>query len=244
MTTVIAFEYVFPLIGCRRIKGSHDFAFETIHGTAFYLKNNIFITAGHAIQNALEHEVIGLGYVRNSSVKFAKVSSHEIIADFDIGVVKAEVPEAKALNWNFDASSMLDHVQTAGYSYPLDLQEGIIPIRAFKGYIVSDLRLFRLQSKPRCYELSFNCPRGLSGAPLFTEETNPRVKGVVIGNKSTEMLIYSDKEIIEEGKGKETFERYEATQFGMAIQTGSIKHVESTVLGASVEDYVRSVKLV
>lgn len=244
MTTVIAYEYVFPLVGCRRIKDSHDVRFETIHGTAFCLKDNNFITAGHSVKTALEHEVIGLGYVRNNLVRFAKVSSYEIITDCDMGFVKAEVPEAKSLNWDFDSSSMLDHVQTTGYPYPLDIEEGIIHIRAFKGYVVSDLRMFRLQSKPRCYELSFNCPRGLSGAPLFTEEANPRVKGVVIGNKSTEMLIYSDIEIIEKGKEKETVERYEATQFGIAIQTGSIKHVKSTVLGASVEDYVRSVKLV
>jgi len=240
MTLVDAFEYVFPLVGCKQITHKSFVAIEQIYGTAFYLNNNTFITAGHCIKNALQHKLIGLGYPKDDGLEFHKVTNHEIISDYDIGFVQAHIPAAKALHWGYDELPMLADVKTVGYPYALDLPNLAFQIRAFKGHVISAPTFFRFQSKPRCYELSFACPRGLSGAPLFTEEK--QVKGIIIGNASTEMLIYTDKEVVEEGKETVT-KRYEATQFGIAFQTGSIKHVQSTLLGNSLDNYLKSVRL-
>jgi len=243
MAQIVAFEYVFPLVGCKTIPMKDGVQIEQIYGTAFSLKNGNFLVAGHSIKNALQHELVGLGYIDKGYVRFHKVTHHEIIADYDIGFVRAEMPEAKALHWNFDELPMLGDIQTVGFPYALDLQNLDMRIRAFRGYIVSAPKFYRLPSNPSCYELSFHCPRGLSGAPLFTVQTTPKVKGIIIGNQSTEMLIYSDKEIIKEGK-ETIFERYEATQFGIAIQTRSLQNIKSIILGNSVLKYLTTVNLI
>jgi len=242
MTLIDAFQYVFPVLGCKQITHKSFVAIEQIYGTAFYLKNNTFITAGHCIKNALQHKSIGLGYAKADGLEFHEVTNHEIISGYDIGFVQAHIPAAKALHWDYDELPMLADVKTVGYPYGLDLPNLAFQSRAFKGYVISAPTFLRFQSKPRCYELSFACPRGLSGAPLFIEEKELKVKGIVIGNASTEMLIYTDKEVVEEGKETVTV-RYEATQFGIAFQTASIKHVQSSLLGDSLDNYLKSVSL-
>ena len=244
MGIIDAFEYVFPLVGCVPTKNGTKI--QQIYGTAFYIKNKNFIVAGHSIKNALRHESIGLLYTgrNDSSFRIRKVTDHEVITDYDIGFVKAEIPEAKATRWDFDELPMSHDIQTVGFPHALDLSNLVIGIRAFKGYIISRRTFYRFPSNPRCYELSFHCPRGLSGAPLFAEQqTEARVKGVVIGNESAEMLVYSGKECIKETK-ETIVERYETTQFGIAIQTRSLQHVKSTVLGSSLLEYLDSVNLI
>jgi len=240
---VIAYEYIFPLVGAKSIEGAEGVQVEQVHGTAFYAKSGNFVVAGHALRKALQHDLVGLGHVRGDSWGYTHVTAHEVIDDYDVGFVKAEIPEAKALNWKFDELPMLADIHTVGFPFALDLERFRIRVRAFKGHIVSSSTFYDLPRNPRCYELSFACPRGLSGAPLCTQRPG-RVVGLVIGNQSTEMLVYSDKEVQkEDGKPAKETERYEATQFGVAIQTSSLQDIESDILGGSVMEYLKSVEL-
>jgi hypothetical protein len=176
------------------------------------------------------------------------VTRLEIISKYDIAFVKAKVPGAKALKWDYDELSMLGNIQTVGFPHALDVEQFVVRVRALKGYIVCPFTYHKLPSNPRCYELSFRTPRGLSGSPLFTQETVPRIKGVVIANESIEVPIYTEKEVIERKDDKETVTeiiyKHEASQFGIAIQAGSMMRIVSTILGGSLEEYLRSVNLV
>jgi hypothetical protein len=79
--------------------------------------------------------------------------------------------------------------------------------RSFKGYIVSTKRFLRFAAKPWVYELSFACPRGLSGASVITLDGAPRVTGVVVGNHSIQMNDFTDREIISTDKERTIVER-------------------------------------
>jgi len=179
MATVNAFEYVFPVVAGVPIEGRSMIKVEQVYGTSFYIGNNNFVVAGHTLKNALQHQIIGLAYKGDEFVKWSKIVETELREDYDIGLVKAEIPGAKALPWDLDELPMLSDVQTVGYPHALDLQNLILHIRAFKGHIVSQITFYKFPSNPRCYELSFDCPKDLSGAPLFTVSAPLKIKGVV-----------------------------------------------------------------
>ena len=91
-------------------------------------------------------------------------------------------------------------------------------IRSFVGHVVSATTFGRLAPDPLSYELSFQCPRGLSGAPLLTRHDDSMlITGVVIGNQRTEMLVFSERESVSDMKEVIT-ERFEALQLGIALQ--------------------------
>jgi hypothetical protein len=113
-------------------------------------------------------------------------------------------------------------------TYALDPERNNIASRSFKGYVVSRTRT-PFAANPWGYELSFTCPRGLSGAPLTTLDNFPLISGMVVGNRSTKMNIFTDREIISDDKER-IVERYEALQLGIAIQSAELLSVRSGIL--------------
>lgn len=228
--TINALEHVFPIVGgsIKKTPFENQLVIKQIYGTAFSIGDKCFLTAAHVVESAKENEWAGIGYPEGQSWKVSSLIDSETITESDLGIVKADVPNPKSLKWRFDQLSMLEDVQTVGYPYSLDLENLIIGARAFTGHIVAGPIFQRLTAKPRIYELSFQCPRGLSGAPLLRKNS---IVGMIIGNRTTQMLVFSDKEILAEG-GKETIvERYESLQLGMALQSASVININSRILG-------------
>ncbi len=243
-----AHEYTFPVIGAsaKVIKTEKVFFTKTVYGSAFSIGKDYFLTAGHVLKNAGESEAVGIGFSDQKMWHFAEVTNSEIISDYDIGIIQAKVPVARALRWKYgDELPMLSNVQTVGYPYALDLKRFTIDTRAFKGHIVVARTFMGLKSNPRIYELSFQAPRGLSGSPLFTVGKRPNIIGMIIGNHRTEMLVFSDKERIVEGDKKITtiVERYEALQLGIAIQTMTLVKAHSHILGDSLFNHLKKTGL-
>lgn len=241
MHAIRASESVFPLVGCRS-RPEGDFFLEELCGTAYYINNGNFVVAGHSLSKALEHEHPGLGRLHNDRWAHFEIADHEIVSGYDIGFVKAEVPDAKALKWDFSEQEPWTDVRTIGFPFGLDWEWVTLRSRALKGYIVSTFTYHRLPSSPRCYELSFSCPRGLSGAPIVAQRT-VAIAGMVIANLTTEGKVFTEREIERSEEAKIVRERYEAIQFGIAIETGSVQDVQSAILGGSLSEYLRSVGL-
>ncbi len=99
--------------------------------------------------------------------------------------------------------------------YGKDPERPHIDARGFKGAVVTATQFARLAGAPDIYELSFSAPRGLSGAPVMAAD---RVVGIIIGNRSTEMLVFSHREMVTEEREFVT-ERFEAMQLGIAIRS-------------------------
>ena len=242
---VSAYEYVFPVIGGSLVdqdsvdKGG---VIKQVYGTAFNIAGGFFLTAGHAITNGLENSFFGLGYPEKNVWKASQVVEHEVLPDYDLGIIKAIIPNARAMPWKTGEASMLQNVQSAGYPYALDLEHFRIRVRAFRGHIVSSLTFYEFRAKPRAYELSFQCPRGLSGSPVLTVSRNPSIIGVIVGNRATEMLVMSDRE--KTVNGSETIvERYESLQLGIALQSSSLMSLSSKTLGTTIRAYLEEAKL-
>jgi len=69
---------------------------------------------------------------------------------------------------------------------------------------------------------------------------------MIVGNSSTEMLVYSDREIIHDlGMQKESVvERYEALQLGMAVQSSALLNIDSRILNANLKNHLMKNELI
>ena len=222
----------------------HSILLKQIYGTAFSIGSGFFLTAAHVINSASKHEYYGIGQIENQKWLSSVSTDMETITDYDIGILKVQNVDCLEMKWNNITLPMSQKVQSAGYPYSYDNVNIVINIRAFSGYIVSTPQFHSLPGKPSVYELQFPCPRGLSGAPLFKPGNSPKIVGMIIGNHSTEMLVYSDKEIEEDTNNKTIVERYEALQLGIALQANSILDCHFKLLGCSLGSHLKKHQLI
>ena len=168
------YDYDFPVIGYDRKGLSADRVMtpKNVYGTAFNIGEDYFMTAGHSLKNAAhENDTLAIGYVDGQGYFASEVLDYEVIPEFDIGFVRvvAKINRAKSLEWEHNRLASLIDVGASGYPYALDPESKTIGGRSFKGYIVSRKRFHGFTAKPWVYELSFQCPRGISGAGLLPE---------------------------------------------------------------------------
>jgi len=242
MRIIEGHDYTFPVIGYERrnINANRVATPKNVYGTAFSVGDNCFLTAGHSIENALsENDVLAVGFIDGESYFAAEALDHEVIAELDTGIIKtiAQVSRAKQHQWQHEPLASLIDVGASGYPYALDPDRNSLASRSFKGYVVSRTRT-PFSANPWGYELSFACPRGLSGAPLTTLGDFPLVAGLVVGNRSTEMNIFSDREVISDDK-EIIVERYEALQLGIAIQSAELMTLRSRILEGELREHLQ-----
>jgi hypothetical protein len=236
VTGIIAGDVVFPVFGAGGPKNEP----EEICGTAFAIGDGVFMTAGHVLKNALTHKVAAIGYPANngSSWSASSLQATELL-DCDIGICKADISHWGPLDWAGGEPLLLsEDVQAIGYPYGLDLEARTVVVRAFQGHVVSERKFGGLKDWPRVYELSFQCPRGLSGAPLFPRESEGRVAGVIIGNAIMEMEVYRESEVLKEPEKETILVKTEALHLGIALTPREILGLSSHILGGTVRDWL------
>lgn len=207
-------EYVLPLvIGVEPMKPT------VVEGTAFGIGDGCFVTAAHCLGEGAKSGWMAVGTTDGKRIRAWNITAYELVHAYDFAVFRADVEvPVKCFSWYPGELPMASSVRTAGYPYALDSERERMGIRAFVGHVVSATTFGRLASDPPSYELSFQCPRGLSGAPLLTRHGDSMLTtGMVIGNQRTEMLIFSERESVSEVKEVVT-ERFEALQLGIALQ--------------------------
>lgn len=238
------FHHMFGVVGGRYLEKNGKRQFQqnpNIQGTAFAIGPDTFLTAGHVIEQLRDVD-IALTYRVDDALALALVTDYEIHKSADIAVVKATgIPLIGAFPWQEDELPRLQDVMTCGYPYAFDPDTGIVDVRAFKGHIVTPMKYRNIVSRPSAYEVSFLCPRGLSGAPLILPSQGKQaasICGVVIANHRTEMCVFTDAEIEDDGTEKTRFERYEAVNYGVCIASDCILALESKLLGCTIRDFV------
>lgn len=125
-----------------------------------------------------------------------------------------------------------------GFPYALEKELGQIGVRTFKGHVVAAGPTRSLPARPDAYELNFQCPRGLSGAPLLAGSGSPVIAGVVVGNESSKMLVFSESEVVKESGTTTIVERYESLHLGLAVQSAAILRLEFKNLGRGLGDHL------
>lgn len=244
ITAINSYEYLFPVVGCD-VDADARISVQRVYGTAFCISGDYFLSASHVLNSASAHRLWGLCYTDDNIWRFTQGLERESLESIDVGIVRASLPGAKTVGWSSSELAMLSEVQAIGFPYALDSLNSRLYIRSFKGHIVSARTWPELPAKPRAYELSFPCPRGLSGSPLWVPGTGSEyhVGGLVVGNVITDMIIDSVKETITDGSNTTLYERVEALHLGLAIQTNEIVTHDSKLLGMSIGEYLAANQL-
>lgn len=121
---------------------------------------------------------------------------------------------------------------------PTNQRRWYFNVRAFRGYIVAEGAFQDRIGNPGTYELSFHCPRGLSGAALL-EYPGQQVVGVVIGNRKTSMTVFTETEVLKEGSTTRELVQQEAMHFGIAIKARSVLDLAFRMIGCTVREWLR-----
>jgi len=239
MVEINTHDYVFPIIAGE--SGGTATIVKNVLGTAFSIGGGYFLTCDHVLKNGDGFGEVRLGRSNLVATKWESIvilgnSRHE---DLDVAILY--VPHAKdiqCMEWEApEKLPMLSTVHATGFPYALNLpDEGSIQIRSFCGTITSVTIWPKFKSKPGIYELSFLAPRGLSGAPLCRGN---KIVGVVYGNRSIEMTVFSETEVNKDGDETTVFEKIESFRIGLALQTEPIMNIESDLLKCTVGEHLK-----
>jgi len=228
-------------------------------GTCFSVGGGFCLTAGHVVSEleARPNDTTALIAVPQDEAWSAVPVSGSEILDADIGVLKYSVAgsslnDMPVLAWNLENLPVLAPVRTVGYPYGLYMvdDERSIVARAFSGEVACTLPRFRPPGFRgpafSVHELSFAAPCGLSGAPLLTACDPPTVKGIVIGNSSSEMRVAFETETDADDADEQsshTVERVERLSLGIAVRAVHIASLDSSLLGRTVAEHLRGSNL-
>jgi hypothetical protein len=168
----------------------------------------------------------------------------EIDEAADLGLLHCPNTDASRLAFRWRPSQvedlgLLHDVWSAGYPFALNTETGYFYVRAFRGHIVGEGAFQDLRGNPGIYELSFHCPRGLSGAPLVSgRDDQQQLVGVVIGNKSTSMTVFRRTETEKEGATVRELIQDEVMHIGVAIKARSVFAVRFGSLGCTIGEWL------
>jgi Trypsin-like peptidase domain len=206
------------------------FAPTEIHGTAIPIAPGLFLTAAHVALAAGATDTAAIGQADDRGFAFYPVVDVEMFEAVDLAVLKANVPPVRPVVWSVQEAELTREVMAIGYPYALNTANNAIEVRALTGTIVSGTNGYELRARPRVYELSFPCPRGLSGAALTLRRDAYCALGVILGNRSTDMVVYSENEIGHDGTSYYS-EKVESLRLGYALQAEALLAVDSRLLG-------------
>jgi hypothetical protein len=242
-------DFLLPVIGGKfdaAAGGDANFSLAQIFGTCFWIGGSYWMTNQHAIEAATSHELAGVVWDNSGRLTVTQLQGPEALPGLDIAIFKATIPNPTGFQWDADSVPLLAPVQAVGYPHALDLHHKRIHLRAFGGSIVSGREWEVAGSMAQVYELSFACPRGLSGAPLLLSTTT-HVAGVVFGNAKMDITVSSDQETTQDvGSGGTTttiVNNIESLHLGLAFTSQQILATHSTLLGKTVREHLDEVGL-
>ena len=215
-------------------------------GTAFNLGKGIFATAGHVAETLQQASRPALRkFNDDGTTQPIQISKSESWETIDFGLLEAAYT-SKPISWLSGRLAEPTDIFSTGFAFGLDLSRKKITKRHFKGYVVSvqkysawnELDPSRNDSNFPfwTYELSFECPKGQSGAPLLANfpDGTTSVVGIIIGNKETGLFSKTSEESeeIELQNGKMiTHENHFYLHLGNAIASVSLLEGQSILLG-------------
>ena len=177
-----------------------------------------------------------LGRSSGDKIEAHPISRTETNDTFDVAVFETSKLEVSAHAWSLDGMLLGAPMLTAGFPHALDVEMKTVTIRVFRGHIVAATRSANARAVPAVYELSFQCPRGLSGAALLLDDTYPFLNvGMVIGNATVEMPVLRSRE----RDGNQVIDHMDVMHLGIALPAQSISEIRFDLLGGTVQDHLR-----
>ncbi len=163
-----------------------ELKYAILHGTAFCLAPNLFLTAAHVFNDARADGEVAIARLTPGNFQIQMVNDYEVFDGIDLALLHCPNLTADILPFNFNPLNFFMDVGTVGY--PFGLERPNYYLRAFKGHVVTRRRLKSLPDEPPGYELSFIPPPGLSGAPLLIQSPDgtTAITGMVLQHYITE----------------------------------------------------------
>lgn len=227
---------IFPVI-LIDFENDHEFEVNKIRGgkflgTGFFLNNgksNIFVTARHVVDIKLKkNQKIGIGDLDENGKYWWDYFEFHKTSDIAISLIEFGLPSfVTPLNTINPKESLYMGTNICTFGFPLSeshTEEGksVLKINEvfFSGYISSVLAQADLEDIPRAfttnYALSFDCPNGLSGAPLLIKtDKMVYVAGLIYGTKKIQYLLDEIIELEEENE-KYKEHNYKVTHWGLS----------------------------
>jgi hypothetical protein len=245
---IIVNKTVSPVLVGRRGERGEFNVLGDILGTCFSIGGGFCITAGHVVRElkARSIEATPLIATPNDNAWAAFAIQESEVLGADIGILKCPAINEliPALKWDVENIKVLAGVQSFGYAYGTHIvdRERMMIARAFKGEVVCTFPRFKPVGFEGAafsvHELSFQAPLGLSGAPLLREGASGIVKGVVIGNSQSEMILSFETEKESDGEQSHSVERVERLTLGIAVRSIEIVALLSNLLEGTVKDHL------
>lgn len=220
-------------------------------GTAFYVGQGVFATAGHVVEAVRGSSRASIRrLLSDGGTEPHAIQQSEHWGNVDFGLLKTDFMLQQHLSWLQPRLAEPTDVATVGFAFGLDISRRKLSIRHFRGYIVSCQRYSSwgelepaYAGRPEypfwTYELSFACPVGQSGSPLLVALSDGvSIAGVVVGNSTSSLDLLRRLEQSDDGRRVERYEVHEFLHLGQAIASPTLLDGTSILLGNLGSDVV------
>ncbi len=173
-------------------------------GSGFIFRDvNTLLTAKHCVGDFKPHDLIIMIYATGNRVyDVIEIESHQ---KADISIIKIQGVNELEIGWPkdslFDDRSFGIEVMACGFPEESRLGKSQPTARVFRGHIQRFINWeSHLGYEYVGAELSFRCPGGLSGGPLFNPKFPGRTYGLITENIRTSTILDSFEEVYDDGK--------------------------------------------
>jgi len=215
-------------------------------GTGFLIAPELFITCWHCVSSPMPKDHKYVAAIRRKG-KYGIISLDNIEKDHNgSDLATAFLPLKPTIPLLLTKKEVLMGTNIFTYGYPLVGKETKpngetqfqLNGRYMEGYV---MRSFLYQNAPahkkiKSYELNFQIPEGLSGAPLI-KMNSKEVIGVIYG--SNEVASIDQYAHIDATTGKREPEIQRLIQFGLAHYTETLQSLSSSITrGKTLREYI------
>ena len=212
-------------------------------GSCFCIETpTVFLTAAHCIKDVSLDRLWVNHHGGPTPSLFSKVHRVEIVNDADIAILVTDAPGAKWVQPFRQVrlfANLGEHVCAFGYpdtAVCVDSPSKETP-RFFRGTVQRPFihkSKHALGSGYSAYELSFPCPHGLSGGPLFPEEDPQTVIAVVTEDLEVGSELHYEERIDEATGSKTVLQTRRVINYGVAANILAATDALEAIIGAKL----------
>jgi hypothetical protein len=216
-------------------------------GSCFIFRDvNTLLTAAHCVGDYAPQDIqLAIHVLGNRLFDVLDVQRHP---SADLAVLKVQGVDERSVGWPkyllFDDRAYGAEVEACGFPEDITIGSSAPTARVFRGHVQRFVDWkSHLGYKYLAAELSFRCPGGLSGGPLYSPRHTGRTYGLITENIRTSNLLDTIDEIQEDGKVyREHHEN--VIYYGMAVWLPAVETwLDSVVPPISNDELNRLAKL-
>lgn len=172
------------------------------------LDAGVFVTAAHCLDDTPPHRLWVNHHGGPTPHLFSRAERVEFVREADVAILVADAPGAKWVQpFGFVQYAANLGEQVCAFGYPIQQFQPAVPAKETPRFFRGNIQRSFIHRSPRsggasysAYELSFPCPFGLSGGPVFLADDPMTVLGVV--TEDLEVGSTLEEEVVEQSAGR------------------------------------------